>query len=263
MKALIFDIKHYALHDGPGIRQTVFFKGCPLKCIWCHNPESRSFEKTEYVKKQHFDGTVITKKASCGYEIRAEELMENIRKDSVFFEESGGGVTFSGGEPLSQHVFLLKLLELCKKENIHTLVDTCGFASYEILKEIADQADMIFYDLKIMNEKVHKKYTGVSGKIIIDNLLKLDQVGFPVVLRYPLIPGITDTKSNIKDIRKLQEQLKNIHELHILPYHAMSAAKYERFGIENQMKDIALPSGRAEEVAGLLQNNQFKIKITK
>ncbi|NHZ87227.1 MAG: radical SAM protein, partial [Planctomycetia bacterium] len=162
---IIFDIKKYAIHDGPGIRTTVFFKGCTMECQWCHNPESKNFGIEEFVIKDRVKKS--TKHEIVGYEMTIDEVMEKIEKDRVFYDESNGGVTFSGGEPLVQINFLLELLKVCKKSNIYTVVDTSGEASWKDFEKILNYVDLFLYDLKIIDNELHKKYTGVPNKRVL------------------------------------------------------------------------------------------------
>lgn len=237
MEGTIFDIKHFAVHDGPGIRQTVFFKGCPLNCWWCHNPESQNINIESYIKVNKLDGKEFKKEVAIGYKITADELFKTIQGDKIFFEESGGGVTFSGGEPLMQADFLYELLKVCKVHKIHTCVDTTGFASESSLQKIAELADCFLFDIKIINNDLHKKYTGVPVNGILENLKWLDKNNKNVILRFPVIPGITNTTQNLSEIKSLIKSLKNINQIDLLPYHNISNGKYTRFKKENKMKN--------------------------
>lgn len=237
MEGTIFDIKHFAVHDGPGIRQTIFFKGCPLNCWWCHNPESQNPNPEKYVRTNKLDGKEFKKEVEIGYKITTEDLFKSIQGDKIFFEESNGGVTFSGGEPLMQADFLCEMLKLCKSENIHTCIDTTGFTSLKTLQKTAELADCILYDIKITNQNSHKKFTGVPVYGIVENLKWLDQNHKNVILRFPVIPGITDTAKNISEIKLLLKSFKNINQIDLLPYHNISNGKYNRFKMENKMKD--------------------------
>ena len=237
MEGTIFDIKHFAVHDGSGIRQTVFFKGCPLNCWWCHNPESQNSKPEKFIKTNKLDGKDFKKEETIGYKISVEELFKIIQGDKIFFEESEGGVTFSGGEPLLQADFLYEILKLCKENNIHTCVDTTGFSSKDSLKIISELADCFLFDIKIIDDTNHKKYTGVSVNPILENLKWLDRNKKNVVLRFPVIPGITNTKENISDVKFFIKSLKNINHIDLLPYHNISNGKYKRFNKENKMKD--------------------------
>ena len=235
MNGTIFDIKHFAVHDGPGIRQTVFFKGCPLNCWWCHNPESQDINSEKFVRVTKLDEKEFKKEVTVGYKITTEELFKIISGDQVFFEESGGGVTFSGGEPLMQTDFLYKIAKLCKQNNIHTCIDTTGFASEKVIKKITEVTDLFLYDIKLIDNELHKKYTGVPIGKILNNLKWLDQNNKKVILRFPVIPGVTNTERNISEIKSFTKSLKNINQIDLLPYHNISNGKYTRFKKENKM----------------------------
>lgn len=237
MKGTIFDIKHFAVHDGPGIRQTVFFKGCPLSCWWCHNPESQDINPEKFIKTNKLDGKEFKKEESIGYKISLNQLFDIIKGDKVFFEESDGGVTFSGGEPLMQSDFLYEILNVCKENNIHTCIDTTGFTSITTIKKIAKLADCFLFDIKLIDNDLHQKYTGVSVSGILKNLKWLDENNKNVVLRFPVIPEITYTEKNISDIKSFIKSLQNINQINLLPYHNISNGKYSRFKKENKMKD--------------------------
>lgn len=238
MEGTIFDIKHFAVHDGPGIRQTIFFKGCPLNCWWCHNPESQNKNIESFIKVNKLDGKEFKKEVSVGYKITAEGLFKIIQGDKIFFEESGGGVTFSGGEPLLQTDFLYKILIKCKEHGIHTCVDTTGFATKKTIQKIAELADCFLFDIKLIDKHLHQKYTGVPVEEILENLKWLDQNHKNVILRFPVIPGITNTEKNLSEIKLFLKTLININQIDLLPYHNISNGKYSRFNKENKMKDV-------------------------
>ena len=185
-RGIIFNIQRFAIHDGPGIRTTVFFKGCPLRCWWCHNPESHKIlpEKFDGCNlRRGFDQSFSMNKDEIGKEISVDELMNEIVKDRVFYEESGGGVTFSGGEPLMQPEFLIESLKECKALGIHSAVDTSGYTSEGVIDRVSSYADLFLFDLKLMNDDVHEKYTGVSNQIILKNLIELDQLGKKIIIK--------------------------------------------------------------------------------
>ena len=262
MEGIIFDIKHYAIHDGPGIRQTVFFKGCPLGCWWCHNPESRSKEPFTYLKQEKIENRTITYPETVGYSISVKELLDEIRKDTMFFEESGGGVTFSGGEPLLQFDFLMQVLKACKKHEIHTCVDTTGFISEKKIMEAARFTDLFLFDLKQMDNELHKKYTGVPNEPILSNLKKLDDVGADIWIRFPLIPGFNDDESNLLRMLAFLNRLKRKPPVSILPYHKIGSNKYTRFGIPYKMNGTPEPSKeQVEEVKMLFEEAGFEVGI--
>jgi len=241
--ANIFDIKRYSINDGPGIRTTIFFKGCPLKCWWCHNPESQNTNpeetngcisrwKTSYEEKGNKIGRIVS----------IEYIMKEIEKDLPFYEESKGGVTFSGGEPMIQIDFLYELLEQCNRKEIHTAIDTTGFVDFKDFEKIYDLTSLFLYDLKLMDDGLHQKYTGVSNNVIHENLRKLSGAGNKVILRIPIIPTITNTEKNISEMISFISQLKNVKEIHLLPFHKAAGSKYEKMNWENKLNHLETPS---------------------
>lgn len=243
-KGYIFDIKKYSIHDGPGIRTTVFLKGCPLNCWWCHNPESQKIEPEEFLGctfRWSLSG-ISADRNVVGKEVFVDEVMKEIKKDLPFYEESNGGATFSGGEPMLQIDFLNSLLAECKANNISTAVDTTGYAQFEQYEKIYDLADIFLYDLKLMNDEEHIKYTGVSNKIIHENLRRLSSNGKKVTLRIPIIPTFTNTDNNINLTIEFISTLKNIAEVDLLPFHKTANSKYEKMKKLNKMPDIDPPA---------------------
>jgi pyruvate formate lyase activating enzyme len=276
--SIIFDIKKYAIHDGPGIRTTVFFKGCPLHCWWCHNPEGQDPEPELVYRKSRCIGCgecaknclqqaifpeaqhISIKRKSCiscgdcaqvcpsdalsiaGKSMSVKEVLEEIEKDRAFYEESGGGVTFSGGEPFLQPDFLNALLAECKERNIHTTIDTCGFARYEIIEKMRDKVDLFLYDIKIMDSKKHREYTGASNERILENLRKLAENGSSIVIGFPIIPGINDDDKNAARTAKLISSLPNIEHVSLLPYHRAGIEKYRNLGKPYKLDKTQPPS---------------------
>ncbi len=239
----IFDIKRFALHDGPGIRTTVFFKGCPLRCLWCHNPESYVMEPESHNVVRMIDGKEISMIRKYGYEIDDKVLMQELLQDEFFYEESGGGVTFSGGEPLMQHKQLLSMLKLAGKNGIHRAVDTSGFASEKNISEVAEHTDLFLYDLKNMDSDLHKKFTGVENSQILKNADLLLDLGKEVIFRIPLIPGINDSEKELDAfLHFFQKRTEKFREIHLLPYHKIGSDKYSRLNLEYPMGPIAEPT---------------------
>jgi pyruvate formate lyase activating enzyme len=297
-KGIIFDIKRYAIHDGPGIRTTVFLKGCPLRCQWCQNPEGIK-SKPEIIlrstrcakecnecvsvcpqgaisKNGNFieidqdkcdlcrvcdDVCVYEALEIVGREVTVEEVMDEIEKDRIFFDESGGGITFSGGEPLMQIDFLETLLKEIKKKNIHVTLDTSGYVSFEDLESVSRKVDLFLYDIKIMDKEKHEKYTGVSNKLILENLRKLSERGKPVAVRIPLVSGINDDDQNIQMLAEYLHGLKNIKQINLLPYHRGGCEKYKRLRKEKLAKTFNSPSDeRIEEIKKILTGSGFSVK---
>jgi len=263
MKGIVFDIKRFAIHDGPGIRTTVFLKGCPLRCWWCHNPESQDVKSESDLKKILLDGISFDKTEIVGKLMSVEAVMEIVGKESVFYVESGGGVTFSGGEPMLQPEFLTRLLKASKDKGFHTAVDTSGFAKTEHFKEILGLTDLFLFDLKHTNDSKHKKFTGVSNELILHNLSFLTENGAHVIIRIPLIPGINTDKNEIDRMIKLLNSFDGkIKEIHLLPYHDIAKNKYRRFEKENKL--INLPGLEKSQVNNIklnFENAGFKVKI--
>ncbi len=238
MEGKIFDIKRFALNDGPGIRTTIFLKGCPLKCIWCHNPEGISFDIDEYEEERVLDGLRFTSKQSVGKMVSVDMLMKEIKKDQQFFIQSGGGVTFSGGEPLAQYDFLFQMVQLCKQNDLHITIDTSGLCSINQISKIAELTDLFLFDIKFVDDDLHLKYTGVSNKLILQNLEYILKSKTNVIIRIPVIPGINDSNKCIAELKLYLDNLKNdIKELHFLPFHNSGISKYNRFNKEYEMRN--------------------------
>ncbi len=242
---IVFDIIKYSVHDGPGIRTTVFLKGCPLDCIWCHNPESKKLEPettTKITRNKVLKLSYSETKDVVGREVTVDEIINEVFKDRMFYEQSGGGVTFSGGEPLMQPKFLKELLLKCKEQDIHTAVDTSGYASKEAFELIIPYTDLFLFDLKIISETEHKKYTGVSNKLILRNLIFLSEAAKKIRIRIPLIPEITDTETNLGQIAEFLSKLKNIFNVDLLPYNELSEGKNKKFNSKAQLENLKMQS---------------------
>lgn len=236
-QGVIFKIKRYALHDGPGIRTTLFLKGCPLVCRWCHNPEGQRPE-IETIRKSASCNNGGKEHEPVGWKVTTEELLTEIEKDRIFFDTSGGGVTFSGGEPLMQASFLTQLLIGCRARGIHTVVDTSGFAPLVKIQDVAEYTDLFLFDLKLINPESHLRHTGCSNQSILENLKWLDRTGKAVIVRIPLVPGMTDDPRNIDAMAKLLTELSTLHQVDVLPFHRVGASKYERLGRQDPLAGI-------------------------
>ena len=231
----IFDIKRFSAHDGPGIRSTVFLTGCPLRCAWCHNPEA--FSST--------DQTAVNGRVR---EVTVPALIRELERDVPYFDTSGGGVTISGGEPLSQSRFVLDLLRACRQRELHTALDTCGLVEPTLLTEAASLTNLVLYDLKAMDSAVHREWTGANNPQILANLHLLNRLGVEVWIRLPLIPGINDDARNLDAMIAFLAATR-FRRVSILPYHRIADAKYQRLGLPNRMAGVEPPSaGRIEEI---------------
>ncbi len=226
----IFNIQHFSINDGPGIRTTVFLKGCPLQCAWCHNPESQLFEPEGYTQTNRMDNLEFKVDEVVGKSMGVAEVMKEIEKDIAIYDESGGGVTFSGGEPLAQPQFLQQLLMACNAKEIRTAIDTSGFASRAVMEQILPHSQLFLFDLKLADEKQHIEYTGVSNNIILENLALIIQHKKEVIIRIPLIEDITDTPHNLSQLREIIKQYPSIQRVDLLPFHNIAKSKYQRFG---------------------------------
>lgn len=266
MTANVFEVKRFAVHDGDGIRTTVFLKGCPLKCVWCHNPEGITPKsqlavlhnkctlcgRCEAVCSNHrITDTHILDKINCsgcgicvdtclssaltqyGKEMTSEELLKIVLEDKEFYDTSGGGVTLSGGECLMQAEFCVVFLKLLKENGISTAVDTCGYVKREVYDAIIPYTDVFLYDIKAIDEDVHIKCTGVSNRLILDNLRYIDSQGGKIEIRIPYVPDFNDNQ--IEKIGSFLKDFKNITGVRILPYHNYAGSKYESLYMENTL----------------------------
>ncbi len=278
----VFNIQRYSVHDGPGIRTTVFFKGCPLRCAWCHNPEGIA-PKTEIMLVEtrciacgecrkacvHAlgapgEGPLPLRMARCdlcgacceacpadarrtvGKEMTVDQVMDCVLQDCIFFEESGGGVTFSGGEPLMQPKFLYELLSACRSQGLHTAVDTCGMAAKDDLLAIAPLTHLFLYDVKLMEDAPHRRYTGASNEHILQNLRALAQVHTNIWVRVPLVPGVNDQTSALAEVAKMVSALPSVRQVNVLPYHATGAKKTKRLGQTGGSRSMFQPPSATE-----------------
>jgi pyruvate formate lyase activating enzyme len=235
MNGVIFDIKRFAVNDGPGIRTTVFLKGCPLRCSWCHNPEGIKENPEDVSRELKLNGRSFTKEETAGTEISAAELFAELEKERIFMDESGGGVTFSGGEPFQQFDFLMEILKICKTNGMHTAVDTSLYVSWDKIKAASEYIDLFLVDLKLMDSAAHQHYTGVPNGLILNNIEKLSAIESAVIIRIPVIPNVTDPNKNIlQSISFLKDLKGKVKEVHLLPFHCSANEKYKRIGRENQ-----------------------------
>ena len=281
MTGTVFNVMHYALHDGPGIRTVVFLKGCPLACRWCHNPESQNPGPELMITAERcigcrdcltacptgaatlvdgvpgatdacmacgrcVDVCLTGARTIAGRTMTVEEVMSELVRDRVFFEESGGGVTFSGGEPLMQAAFLTSLLEACQDEGVSTAVETCGMTDQGELLAMADKVDLFLYDVKLMDAVRHAETTGVGNETILANLAALVETHARIIIRFPVIPGVNDDRDNVDLMVAMMRQL-GLHEIDLLPYHRIGTDKYRRLGRPYELAELQAPSTEVME----------------
>ena len=280
---MIFAIKSFEIHDGDGIRTTVFFKGCPLRCKWCHNPESFFAKKEIFFDKalckncmkcvclceantiqnsKHiFDREKCILCGKCqeiclsgaleivGQNISAEKIAEQVLKDELFMKGSGGGVTFSGGEPLMQVDFCVELAKLLKSKDINIAIDTCAYVSKEAIDKIIPYTDTFLFDIKAIDDDVHKACTGVSNKQILKNIKYADSLGIPMEIRYPFVPTLNDGEA--EKIVEFAKNLTNVKCIRVLAYHSYAERKYEALGLDDPVPDLPVPT--REEISSVVE----------
>lgn len=296
---LVFDIKRYAIHDGPGIRTTVFLKGCPLRCRWCHNPESwrptpeLSFRQTRCTGCMACvqtcpagaitwqDGRPYTDPNRCticglcveacinngrqiiGEYMTVQQVLEEVAKDTIFYDQSGGGVTFSGGEPLMQPGFLLALLQGCRARGIHTALDSTCFCQWEILEQIADHTDLFLCDIKQIDKQEHIQFTGVDNTIILENIRRLAGNGKKIAIRVPLVPGVNDDMYSMTAIADFVEYLDGVEQVDLLPYHSGGLSKAVRLSEDIQLMNPT--AGPQQDVINrikkMLEGRGLQVKV--
>lgn len=298
-KAIIFDIQRASLHDGPGIRTTIFLKGCPLDCVWCHNPESNSAKRQLFF---HFDKCTLSGKCATvcpenvhkitdgihtidydkctlcgkcveacnsdalkiiGNEMTVDEVLVEVLADIDFYKSSGGGITLSGGEPLFQYSFAKALLKRCKELNINTCVETSGFVSPFKFKQILPFVDVLLFDYKITDSDAHQKYTGVPNQVILENLHAAYRYGTSIYLRCPIIPGINDNNEHFNAIVELSGKYPKLKAIELLPYHDMGNSKRISIGIDKTLAGLktVLPETSQHWIAKLENLGCGKVKI--
>ncbi|GLH73940.1 glycyl-radical enzyme activating protein [Geothrix limicola] len=272
-KGRIFNIQRYSLQDGPGLRTTVFLKGCPLDCAWCHNPESQSLARELITQENRCIacGSCFSlcgpgedpssRPEACveicptgarqllGRDVDVDELMDEVLRDQPFFDESGGGVTLSGGEPLLQPVFVKDMLAALRRRSVHTALDTCGLGRLEDLLEAAALADLVLFDLKHMDDVKHREWTGAGNAAILANLESLGQVHGQIWIRVPVIPGVNDDVENLEATARFVAGIPGVRRLDLLPYHSTGAAKFRRIGRQYLLDHVQPPT--AERMVGL------------
>jgi len=294
---MIFDIQRFSLHDGPGIRTLVFMKGCLLRCQWCSNPESQSFDPEiffyedkcigcgECVKVCPFGETLRENwpvdRAECsgcgccvsvcyaqartlvGRSVGVKDVLGVVLRDRVFYEESGGGVTVGGGEPLEQPDFVAALLQSCRDEDVHTAIETCGLAHREVLEKVLQHTDLLLFDLKHMNTETHKRYTGAGNECILENAKNASKIAKEMIVRLPLIPNVNSSQENIEDLAQfITASLRRVRKVDVLPYHTMGASKIMRLGKKYPMNDFEpLKKTEIERAKAILESYGLEVKV--
>ncbi len=295
---VVFDIMRFATHDGPGIRTTVFLKGCPLACAWCHNPESQSIQPELMLRPNLCiqcgacieacpqgaiyteDGQIKTDSERCilctacseacyaearevvGREMTIDEVMAEVVKDIPIYDESGGGVTFSGGEALMQRDFLTGLLAECRRRGIHTALDTSGYAPWAALESVRGLVDLFLYDLKAVDDQLHLRATGVSNARVLANVRRLSELGHAIILRMPLVPGLNDSPADIRAAAQLAASLTGVQRVDVLPYHRAGAEKYRRLQRPYGLAELQPPNTeQVEQAAAILREIGIPIQV--
>lgn len=296
-KGWIFDVKRFAVHDGPGIRTTVFLKGCSLRCVWCHNPEAISPRPEIFFypdrcitcgscvaacptgsqlisrdAKRYFDRDSCIVSGECvevcnsdalvmaGRLVTVEDVISQVREDVAFYGTSEGGVTLSGGEPLLQNEFSVELLIQCKAEGIHTAVDTCGQVPWRFFEKALPYTDMVLYDVKQISSNTHKMFTGVGNELIFENLRRVCDWGVDVEIRMPIIPTINDSQEDIEGAARLLASLDNISAVRILAYHSLAGSKYHSLGMQNVLPQVDSPDSEGmKQFASWIENYGLKV----
>lgn len=300
-KGLILRIEKTSIHDGQGLRTVVFFKGCPLRCPWCSTPESHNMKiEKGYLQNRclgcgtcvelcpekalclNLNGKIVISKEKCQMNLKCfdkcphsaykkygtfmsvDKLMREISKDEIFYFHSGGGVTFSGGEPLMQPEFLEEIMKACKLRGIHTAIETSLYSPYSNIEKTLPYLDALYVDIKHMDNNAHEKYTGVKNDLILNNILKVDASLRPVKIhvRIPLIPTINDTRENLLSIVDFCKGIKKLEEIELLPYHRLGIETYKHLGLKYKLSDIAVPAiDRIKESTDFMSSNSQGIMI--
>lgn len=295
---LVFNIQKYSLHDGPGIRTTVFLKGCPLCCAWCHNPESMRAAPEMFITDSRCiacgecrdacplaesvpgTGPLPARVPDClqcgactdacptdarqmvGQKRTVADILSEVIADRVFYEQSGGGVTISGGEPLAQPGFLIALLRACRENELHTVLDTTGFGQQENLLAAAQYADLILYDLKTFDPVRHRRLTGRSNESILQNLKALNRVHRNIWIRLPVVPGYNDDLLDLRQMAQFVAELQGVQQVSLLPFHRTGLHKWQRLGLSQPLDDVAPPSPETmERIRELFRAEQLTVHI--
>lgn len=296
-KAMVFDIQRYSIHDGPGIRTLVFFKGCPLRCQWCSNPESQLREQELFFRENRCTGCGLCIEScaqraisengdvisidrricnSCGkctaicptkaleivgYSIEVDTLLMKLEQDRAFYNRSNGGITLSGGEPLAQADFAGQLLKECHKRFLHTAIETCGYTPWKHMEKVLPFTDVIHFDVKHMDSDMHQKLTGKSNELILANLKKAASLGKKLIIRMPLMPGINDDENNFVLLVEFLSSLAQFDLFELVPYHKLGMGKYKNLGCSYSLNHLEVPSKeRIKEIQDFFITNGIPCK---
>jgi len=278
LRGLITNVQRFSIHDGPGIRTTVFFKGCPLRCFWCHNPETlRPAQEVQVFAsrcigcraclERCLNGAHVIQNGqrqfrrelcqACGRCVETcyaealvmagrwwsvEELVEELLRDRPFYEQSGGGITLSGGEPLLQQAFSRRVLQRCKKEGLHTAIETAALCRWEDMEELLPWLDLIMMDIKVMDDAQHRAVTGVSNRLILENARRLANAGVPLLIRTPIIPSVNDSPEAVGEIASFIGSFPNLQGYELMPFHRLAESKYQSLGLDYQAHVLNTPA---------------------
>ena len=294
----VFSIERYAIHDGSGIRTLVFFKGCPMRCLWCSNPEGMSFQPDlmysetlciacgACVEACPQDALSIGEERLtvdrdacdlCGacpavcyagalemssYEVSVDEVLEEVEKDRAFYEVSGGGITLSGGECLAQPAFACELLRASKERGLHTAIETCGYYPFDVLEAALPSVDFIYYDIKHMDDDVHRRLTGVSNQPVLENLVRLASYPVDICVRMPVVPTLNDSTENVEALARFVRDLRTVPAVELLPYHQLGLGKYQKLGLTYPISEVPAPDdARMKELAAVFARHGMTCSI--
>ena len=254
IKGRIFNIQRFSLHDGPGIRTIVFFKGCLMRCAWCCNPESQRYDIETIIEKG--------KEKTVGYDVTVSDIMPEILADLAYYKRSEGGVTLSGGEVLCQADFAAELLKACKEEGLHTAIESSSATSFDKIEKLLPYLDLYLMDIKHMDREKHKEYTSHGNERILENARKIAESGVELIIRTPVIPGFNDTPEEIKAISHFAKTLPGVREHHLLPYHRLGTDKYNGLGRRYTLSDVEPPSKeKMEYLLSVAETSGLKCQI--
>lgn len=264
MKGIIFSVKRYAIHDGPGIRVTFFMKGCPLSCQWCHNPEGISSEPTIVEQVDRIGDREFRKNETVGKSYEPKDILAILEKERIFMNQSKGGVTFSGGEPMMQFDFLMETLQACKKNGFHTTIDTSGYSTPGNFRKIIPYTDLFLFDIKHLDSLKHKEFTGVPNETILNNYHLIVESETDFMVRIPIVPGFNDDSDHLTRLKDfiLGEKYNNLKMINLLPYHKIGSSKYKKFNKPYKMENTEQPSvQRMNEIKELFAGSGVRVKI--